>query len=46
MVKRLESLDKDVVFVQIEFGGHSLQNVAGREQILRALQEFLAKHIG
>ena len=46
MVKRLESLDKDVVYVEIEFGGHSLQNVAGRERILHALQKFLAEHIG
>ena len=46
MAKRLESLKKDVAYVEIEFGGHSLQNVAGREQILQALQEFLAKHIG
>lgn len=46
MAKRLAKLGKDVVYEEIEFGGHSLQNVAGRERILQALQEFLAKHIG
>lgn len=46
MVKRLSKLDKDVVYIEIEFGGHSLQSVAGREQVLQSLKDFLAKHIG
>ncbi len=46
MAGRLKNLKKEVEYVEIEFGGHSIQNVDGRKVLLEALQTFLSKHIG
>jgi dipeptidyl aminopeptidase/acylaminoacyl peptidase len=41
MFKRMQRLGKEV-----EYGGHSMLNVAGRIKILQAVDAFLAQHIG
>jgi dipeptidyl aminopeptidase/acylaminoacyl peptidase len=46
MRDKLESLDKEHTYVEIEFGGHSLKNEPGRQQVLKALDEFLGENIG
>ena len=46
MKDKLESLDKKHTYVEIEFGGHSLINEPGRQQVLKALDEFLGENIG
>ncbi|HSD70699.1 MAG TPA: S9 family peptidase [Woeseiaceae bacterium] len=46
MARRLERLDKPVEYVEIEFGGHSLNNEAARLVVLESLESFLAAHIG
>jgi dipeptidyl aminopeptidase/acylaminoacyl peptidase len=46
MAKRLQRLDKPVEYVEIENGGHSLNNQAARLVILESLESFLATHIG
>lgn len=45
MADRLRKLDKDVEYVEIDFGGHFVQNVAGRTTILASLEAFLARHL-
>ena len=46
MAKQLKKLGKDVEYVEVEFGVHSLRNVAGRGQVLKAVDAFLAENIG
>jgi dipeptidyl aminopeptidase/acylaminoacyl peptidase len=43
--KRLERLDKDVEYVEVEFGGHSLTNEAARRVVLSRLEAFLGEHL-
>ncbi len=43
---RLKSKGKDSQFVKIEDGGHSMDTAASRLTKLKAMEEFLAKHIG
>ena len=45
MAERLEDLGRDVQYVEIEFGGHSILNVAGRTRVLQALDAFLKRHL-
>jgi dipeptidyl aminopeptidase/acylaminoacyl peptidase len=46
MAKRLRDLGKPVEYVEIEFGGHGMGNVAARRQILESLETFLAENLG
>lgn len=46
MANRLQELGKDVTYVEVEFGGHSIRNVDGRAQLLFALDAFLEQHVG
>ena len=46
MADRLKGMKKSVVFVEIESGGHTLEVEAARIAVLKALEKFLAKHIG
>ena len=46
MAERLRDLGKPVEYVEIEFGGHSMGNVAARQQILESLETFLAENLG
>lgn len=46
MAKRLQSLDKEYEYIELEFGGHAVRNVEGRKKILESLGTFLARHIG
>ena len=43
--RRLRQLDKDVEYVEVEFGGHSMTNEAARHVILSRLEEFLGEHL-
>lgn len=43
---RLKSKGKDSQFIKIEDGGHSMDTAASRLTKLKAMEEFLAKHIG
>jgi dipeptidyl aminopeptidase/acylaminoacyl peptidase len=45
MTERLRKLDKEVDYLEIERGGHSLITAAGRAQMLAGLEEFLARHL-
>ena len=40
---RLKRMDKDVEYVSVEFGGHSMTNEAARLTILRRVEAFLAR---
>ncbi|NOZ66573.1 MAG: prolyl oligopeptidase family serine peptidase, partial [Alphaproteobacteria bacterium] len=46
MVKKLKKLKKDVTFVVMEDGGHTLDTEASRITKLSAMEKFLKKHIG
>ena len=46
MANRLRGMKKDVKFVEIEKGGHTLETEAARITMLKALEKFLAKHLG
>ena len=43
--KRLERLDKDVEYVEVEFGGHSMSNETARLTILRHIETFLEQYL-
>jgi len=43
---RLKSEGKDSQYVEIEDGGHSMDTAASRLTKLKAMEKFLAKHIG
>lgn len=43
---RLKSKGKDSQFIKIEDGGHGMDTAASRLTKLKAMEEFLAKHIG
>lgn len=43
--KRLERLDKDIEYVEVEFGGHSMSNEAARLIILSRIETFLERHL-
>lgn len=45
MSSRLKRLDKDVEYVEIRSGGHSLDNEAARIRLLQSLELFLAQHL-
>ena len=42
MARRLKRLKKDVEYVEVELGGHGMDNQAARNTILHSLEEFLA----
>ena len=46
MASRLESRNKDVIFLQLEDGGHSLDTENARLKTLRAMEAFFAEHLG
>ncbi|MGI9261847.1 MAG: alpha/beta hydrolase family protein [Woeseiaceae bacterium] len=46
MARRLERLDKEVTYVSIEYGGHSLYNEDARMTILTSLEKFLQDNLG
>jgi dipeptidyl aminopeptidase/acylaminoacyl peptidase len=46
MARRLKRLEKPVEYVEIEIGGHSMNNQAARLVVLESLESFLAAHIG
>jgi dipeptidyl aminopeptidase/acylaminoacyl peptidase len=46
MAKRLQSEGKSVDYLEIEFGGHSIENVDGRKKLLKALGDFVDENIG
>jgi len=46
MAKRLASQGNTVEYVEVEFGGHSITNVAGRKTLLNALGVFVDENIG
>ncbi len=46
MAKRLKGMKKSVKYVEIEKGGHTLEVEAARIATLKALEKFLAKHLG
>jgi dipeptidyl aminopeptidase/acylaminoacyl peptidase len=43
--KRMEQLDKDIEYVEVEFGGHSMTNEAARLAILSSVESFLERHL-
>ncbi len=43
--RRLQQLDKDIEYVEVEFGGHSMTNEAARQIILSRVEAFLEKHL-
>ena len=45
MADRLRKLDKDVDYLEIEHGGHSLTTSTARAEMLKGLEEFLARHL-
>lgn len=45
MFDELEDLDKDVTFVFLEKGNHSLTKAENRMKALKAIDEFLKKHL-
>ena len=44
--RQLERLDKEVEYVEVEFGGHSMTNQEARRVILDRVEAFLDAHIG
>jgi len=46
MAKRLRRLKKSVEYVEVEFGGHTMDNEEARTTILRSLEGFLADNLG
>jgi len=45
MADRLRKLDKDIDYLEIERGGHSLTTATARADMLKGLEEFLARHL-
>ena len=43
--RRLEQLDKDIEYVEVEFGGHSMMNEAARLTILNRVESFLGRYL-
>ena len=43
MARRLERLDKPVEYIEVEHGGHEMDNEPARLAILTALEAFLAE---
>ena len=43
--RQLERLDKDIEYVEVEFGGHTMSNEAARLTILRSIESFLEQHL-
>ena len=46
MAERLDDLGKDVKYVEVEMGGHSIRNEPARRRTLTALELFLRQNIG
>lgn len=46
MASRLNDLGKDVEYVEVELGGHSMRNEPARRRALTALELFLRQNIG
>jgi dipeptidyl aminopeptidase/acylaminoacyl peptidase len=46
MARRLERLDKPVEYIEVEHGGHEMDNEPARLTILTALEAFLAENLG
>lgn len=46
MADRLKGMKKSVEFVELKTGGHTLETESARIATLKALEKFLAKHIG
>jgi len=46
MARRLERDRKPVEYVEIELGGHSMDNEAARQTILSSLEDFLTANLG
>jgi len=46
MARRLEQQKKAVTYIEVEHGGHSMTNTAARQEILVALEIFLAENLG
>ena len=46
MVSRLESRGKDVTFVELEDGDHSMDTQNSRMKTMQAMEAFFAKHLG
>jgi len=46
MARRLRRLDKPHEYIEVEHGGHSMNNEAARRTILEALDAFLAANLG
>ena len=46
MADRLKDMKRSVEFVELESGGHTLETEQARIAALKALEKFLAKHIG
>lgn len=46
MAKQLRKLKKQVDYVTVDLGGHSMSNAPARETILESLEAFLHDHIG
>ena len=45
MARRLKRLKKDVEYVEVELGGHGMDNQVARNTILNSLEEFLAQNL-
>lgn len=45
MAERLRKLDKNVEYLEISRGGHSLTSAQARTDMLKGLEEFLARHL-
>lgn len=43
--KRLKRLKKDVSYVDVKLGGHSMTNEPARLEILKAVEKFLTEHL-
>lgn len=46
MARRLRQVTKSVEYIEVEHGGHSMNNEGARLIVLNALEAFLALHIG
>jgi dipeptidyl aminopeptidase/acylaminoacyl peptidase len=46
MADRLQDLGKDVQYLELEFGGHSVNYEPARREVLSALEQFLRQNIG
>lgn len=44
--RRLENLNRDVAYIELEYGGEEIDNEDGRRQILDALEAFLISSVG